>query len=65
MTRVGDAMNHSKERLNKSSKMLSLFMGCNTFVDYEIGSVLDIINKKIPDALVIVTSDYMKCYYII
>jgi uncharacterized sulfatase len=38
--------------------MLSLFLGCNSFVDYEIGRVLDQIQKVAPDAMVIFTSDH-------
>ena len=48
----------SKDELNKPSKQLSLFLGCNSFVDYEIGRVLDTIYSKIPDALIIFTSDH-------
>ncbi len=55
---AGDAVNQSAEELNKPSQMLALFLGCNTFVDYEIGRVLDKIEKEIPDALVIFTSDH-------
>lgn len=55
---AGDAINKSKDELNKPSKQLSLFLGCNSFVDYEIGRVLDTIYSKIPDALIIFTSDH-------
>ena len=34
------------------------FFGCNSFVDYEIGRVLDAIDKNTQDALVIYTSDH-------
>jgi arylsulfatase A-like enzyme len=34
------------------------FFGCNTFVDYEIGKVLDEIERVAPDAVVIYTSDH-------
>ena len=34
------------------------FFGCNTFVDYEVGRVMDAIDKCCPDALVIYTSDH-------
>ncbi|MCH3918349.1 MAG: sulfatase-like hydrolase/transferase [Spirochaetia bacterium] len=35
-----------------------LFFGCNSYADHEIGRVLDEIKKKIPDAMVIFTSDH-------
>jgi uncharacterized sulfatase len=34
------------------------FFGCNTFVDCQIGRVLDAIDRHCPDALVIYTSDH-------
>jgi uncharacterized sulfatase len=34
------------------------FFGCNTFVDHEIGRVLDAVDRRAPDALVIYTSDH-------
>jgi len=34
------------------------FLGCNAYVDYEIGRVLDAIDARAPDALVIYTSDH-------
>lgn len=55
---AGDAMNQSLEELNHPSKALSLFLGCNSFVDYEIGRVLEKIDALVPDALVIFTSDH-------
>lgn len=55
---AGDAINEPIEKINKPSKQLSLFLGCNTFVDYEIGRVMGIINKYMPGALVIFTSDH-------
>lgn len=55
---AGEAMNQSLEELNHPSKQLSLFMGCNTFADYEIGRVIDKINELVPNALVIFTSDH-------
>jgi len=39
-------------------KSLPWFLGCNSFVDYEIGRVLDAVNQYAPDALVIYTSDH-------
>jgi arylsulfatase A-like enzyme len=55
---AGDAINQPMEMINKPSKQLALFLGCNTFVDYEIGRVMEVINKYMPDALVIFTSDH-------
>ena len=34
------------------------FLGCNSFVDYEIGRVIQAIDRHAPDALVIYTSDH-------
>lgn len=53
-----DAINRSAEEINKPSKMLSLFLGCNSFVDKEIGRVIDSIDRNCPEALVIYTSDH-------
>lgn len=55
---AGNAIDMKGEEINKPSLPLSLFLGCNSFVDYEIGRVLEAINKQIPDALVIFTSDH-------
>jgi len=46
------------EDVNRPSQKLSLFLGCNSFADYEIGRVLDEIRKRVPDAMVIYTSDH-------
>jgi uncharacterized sulfatase len=35
-----------------------MYFGCNAFVDYEIGRLLDAIDAQAPDALVIYTSDH-------
>lgn len=55
---AGSAMDKTPEELNKPSRQLALFLGCNSFVDYEIGRVLDTIDRLAPDALVIFTSDH-------
>jgi len=34
------------------------YLGCNSFVDYEIGRVLEAVDRIAPDALVIYTSDH-------
>ncbi|MFL0164045.1 sulfatase-like hydrolase/transferase [Candidatus Clostridium helianthi] len=54
----GDDINKPIEMLNKPSKQLALFLGCNTFVDHEIGRIINVINEQIPNALVIFTSDH-------
>lgn len=55
---AGEGMNMTEDMLNKPSKSLALFLGCNSFVDHEIGRVLDKIQQVAPDALVIFTSDH-------
>lgn len=55
---AGDDLNKSAAELNHSSAGLALFLGCNTFVDHEIGRVMAAVNDKFPDALVIYTSDH-------
>jgi uncharacterized sulfatase len=35
-----------------------IYFGCNSFVDYETGRVLEAVDRHIPDALVIYTSDH-------
>lgn len=39
------------------------FFGCNSYADYEIGRVLDAIEKYAPDAVVIYTSDHGDMMY--
>lgn len=34
------------------------FFGCNTFVDYEIGRVIDKVREEAPDAVIIFTADH-------
>lgn len=55
---AGDAVSASPESLHAPSDSLALFLGCNSFVDMEIGRVLDKIRETCPDALVIYTSDH-------
>lgn len=55
---AGEDLEKDGSAINKSSKMLSLFLGCNSFVDQQIGRVLDKIALVAPDALVIFTSDH-------
>jgi len=50
------------EQLNSDRDALAItpadFLGCNAFVDYEIGRVLAAIDRYAPDALLIYTSDH-------
>ena len=55
---AGGALGQDPETLHQESKMLSLFLGCNSYADYELGRVIEKINKVCPDALVIYTSDH-------
>lgn len=55
---AGAALHASPESLHAPSDSLALFLGCNSFVDMEIGRVLDKINEVAPDAMVIFTSDH-------
>ena len=55
---AGDKLHAPENEINKPSPGLSLFLGCNSYVDYEIGRVLDAVKEKAPDALIIFTSDH-------
>ena len=55
---AGSKLEAPVEEINCATDFLSLFLGCNSFVDYEIGRVLESINEKVPEALVIFTSDH-------
>ncbi len=55
---AGDALFEDPANLRKSSVMLSLFLGCNSYADYEFGRVIDEIDSIIPDATVLYTSDH-------
>ncbi|MCI5649349.1 MAG: sulfatase-like hydrolase/transferase [Fusicatenibacter sp.] len=55
---AGKNLHASEEEINQASGGLSLFLGCNSFADYEIGRVLDKIREVTPDAMVIFTSDH-------
>lgn len=50
------------ERLSEDKDALEItpsdFLGCNSYVDYEIGRVIDAIDQYAPNALVIYTSDH-------
>lgn len=54
----GKNLHATEDEINKPFDGLSLFLGCNSFVDYEIGRVLDKIKEIAPDAMVIFTSDH-------
>jgi uncharacterized sulfatase len=43
------------EKMNKEKQ---IYFACNNYVDYEIGRVLDAVDRHMPDALVIFTSDH-------
>jgi uncharacterized sulfatase len=55
---AGKRLNLSPGELNRPSKELALYLGCNSFVDAEIGRVIEKVNEIAPDALVIFTSDH-------
>lgn len=52
---AGNSLYQNKEDLKIRN---GFFFGCNSYVDYEIGRVLDAIDKYAPDAVVIYTSDH-------
>lgn len=52
---AGESLSEDKERLELRNPA---FFGCHTYVDYEIGRVLETIDQYAPDALVIYTSDH-------
>jgi uncharacterized sulfatase len=53
----GKAFEKEAERGN-TDRCFRNFFACNSFADYEIGRVLDAIDRYAPDALVIYTSDH-------
>lgn len=55
---AGQALEKPVEEIEALGKPGQLFLGCNSFVDYEIGRILDCIDELMPDALVIFTSDH-------
>ena len=54
----GKNLHATEDEINRPTDGLSLLLGCNSYVDYEIGRVLDKIREVAPDALVIFTSDH-------
>ncbi len=55
---AGDNLMKSPSEVNHATKEMSLFLGCNSFADYEIGRVLKAIDEFAPNAMVIYTSDH-------
>lgn len=55
---AGENLEKTEEELNRPSKGRSLFLGSNSFVDYEIGRVLEEVYRLVPGAMVIFTSDH-------
>jgi arylsulfatase A-like enzyme len=55
---AGKALHEPDAELNRPSERLALFLGCNSFVDYEIGRVLDAARECAPDACILYTSDH-------
>ncbi len=51
-------LDKTADEINIPSESLQLFLGCNSYVDYEIGRVLDKIKEVVPNALIIYTSDH-------
>jgi uncharacterized sulfatase len=49
---------HAKVPTGRTSLRRPMYFGCNAFVDYEIGRVVQAVDKYAPDALVIFTSDH-------
>lgn len=55
---AGEDLDKTSEQLRSPSKMLSLYLGCNSFVDSQIGRVIEKVQALAPDALIIFTSDH-------
>ncbi len=55
---AGPSLHAPDDQINVPSEWLSRFLGCNSFVDYEIGRVLRRIRELLPEAVVIYTSDH-------
>ena len=55
---AGDALNKTVEEITAPTKTRQLFLGSNSFMDYEIGRIMECIDELMPDALVIYTSDH-------
>ena len=55
---AGEHLGKSSEELRRRGKNFPLYLGCNSFVDSEIGRVIDRVNTIAPDALIIFTTDH-------
>ncbi len=55
---AGDSLTVAPETLHVASDGLALFLGCNSFVDSEIGRIMEIVYQDFPDAMIIFTSDH-------
>lgn len=55
---AGENLYVEPEELRKPNRSLEQFLGCNSFVDYEMGRILSILEEKFPDAWIIFTSDH-------
>lgn len=52
---AGDSIYEDKDNLIVKNRY---YFGCNSYVDYEIGRILEALDKYTPDALVIYTADH-------
>lgn len=52
---AGEALNRDNDNLKIKSQF---FFGCNSFVDHEIGRVIDAVKEYASDAIIIYTSDH-------
>lgn len=55
---AGPRLHASPEELRRASQVQSEFLGCNSFVDYEIGRILQFLDERLPGTLVFFTSDH-------
>lgn len=55
---AGENLTASPEDLRKPNQGLEQFLGCNSFVDYEMGRIFKVLREKFPDAMIIYTSDH-------
>ena len=52
---AGEKLFEDKDSLKLTPQ---LFLGCNSFADYEIGRVIEKVKEKMPNAMIIFTSDH-------
>lgn len=55
---AGELLDAPEQQVSRPSEHLALLLGCNSFVDHEIGRILELIREILPEALVIFTSDH-------